>query len=203
MSDLLTKFRIEKSRINSQILGSYKESAKDPNVDAMSLKDFETCVEKANTANTPILFYTKQAIAEFSKASEDEINKAEESSKAELTKAAVGQITSLRPVYVGESILFVDCVDMEKNIFKSNAINDHFGRSGEELLKGEFESTPEDHQHKVGDTVRVPHNLTTDPNNKRGQVGKVGKTTSDTVHVHFGDGSTGYYQHDALERKTK
>lgn len=57
---------------------------------------------------------------------------------------------------------------------------------------------------KVGDIVRIPKNLTTDPANKQGEVGRISKIRGeDEVTVTFKDGHIGRYQLDAVEKVKK
>jgi hypothetical protein len=57
---------------------------------------------------------------------------------------------------------------------------------------------------KKGDTVKIPSNLTTDPNKRQGQSGKILNINEkeDEVTVEFSDGSIGRYQLDAVEKVT-
>lgn len=57
--------------------------------------------------------------------------------------------------------------------------------------------------HKVGDTVKIPSNLTTDPIGKQGETGEVTGVTKDYVTVKFKDGKVGRYDHDALQKVDK
>lgn len=56
---------------------------------------------------------------------------------------------------------------------------------------------------KSGDYVKVPVGLTTDPYNKRGQIGIVAAINGLDVVVEFKDLSLGKYDIDALELSTE
>jgi len=53
----------------------------------------------------------------------------------------------------------------------------------------------------VGDTVLVDQFLTSDPNNKRGETGKILSIEGNLVEVEFNDGVKGFYQDDTLSKK--
>lgn len=62
-----------------------------------------------------------------------------------------------------------------------------------------------DSSHKVGDNVKIPRNLTSDPYNRQGQTGKIIKVDekNDEVIVEFENGGSGRYQLDAVEKVKK
>ena len=55
------------------------------------------------------------------------------------------------------------------------------------------------HNHKVGDSVQVHHDLTHDPHDKRGEKGTVHKIDGDVLHVKFNNGQVCRYEHDAVK----
>lgn len=67
--------------------------------------------------------------------------------------------------------------------------------------KGKEKATPEaeEGKHAKGAKVKVPADLTSDPNKRQGQTGEVVESHDDHAVVKFEDGKTGKYQHDALE----
>jgi len=79
------------------------------------------------------------------------------------------------------------------------AARKEFGKKGDD----EFEDVTPGHEHKKGDTVRVPHNLTSDPYDRRGQTGTVSFVNEDVAHVKFANGGGGIYNHNALQKEKK
>jgi hypothetical protein len=113
-----------------------------------------------------------------------------------------GQIVKV-PMYVQEQM-----VDFEKGVYIDNSVNRKLGRVGRQWggkkEEGKDDKSEEnDYDLKVGENVKIPRNLTNDPNNRQGQSGKIVSIDSkkDEVVVEFENKGRGTYQLDAVEKQ--
>ena len=84
-----------------------------------------------------------------------------------------------------------------KYYYTEEQYNKEKGKKTEDISK---ESRSEFKNIRVGQEVKIPNGLTTDPLNKQGESGKVTSTNKYITTVKFSDGTSGKYSSDIFEK---